>query len=255
MWINNLTLMVPEGGRVAINLALYIGEALILAYVFIGMRKLMDRRCEKRTEDSLFMWLCNVSLIRLILIVLVLVPDLFNNGMRRLVVPYGVVFALIQILQFLIPLLWLIFIDYFVNRSVARLKRKYKYAFIPFLILAVLYAAQYILLRMEMDAVRNYAMGGKKPFAFYLQDIYNIASFALSFCFILYAYLIVKTFHSEMKQPLFMRIDIFVVPWLIGTILTVITGFNVDSLFNSIAVLLIFISIKNRYRFLDSETQ
>ncbi len=271
MWINRLTLMLPVFMRTGLNIASYAISLLVMVYVIIGMKKLMASGKKERTEDIYFLRVCNIMILDMIVLLSFLLWGYIPKDARFLLSYSGVVGGVIiihEILKYLFPLTWLVFFDYSVYKSKSRIKNRYKFAFIPYIILVALWIAirymQKIELaqasemmskrKIELTQVTEMMGMGEKPIFYWLQTVYNYFGFFLCLGYMLYAYLIIRSYTKEIKQPQFMRLDAFATPWALGIILTVITGLNLDSMFNSISLLLVFFTIRKRHYYLDDET-
>ncbi len=257
MWINDLTLMLPPFMRTFLNLASYAGALIIIAFVTVSMKKLMSGCNNKRELDLYFLRVCYILLLRMVMLILFFLSAYIPVEIEGTLIVNMLIkvwYQIMEVLKVLFPLSWLAFIDYSVYKSSKRVRNKYKYALIPIAVLVVLNIASNVVSEIEKTNLREILESGKTPISVRLTNIYNISGFVVCFGYMVYAYLIVRSYSKEMKQPLFVRLDTFIVPWALGIIVTVISGINFDSLFNSFGLLFTFNLIKKGYRYRDPET-
>ncbi len=253
MWINKLTLMMPPIMQTALNMISYLGAALIALYVIISLNRVISESSQKRTEDIYFARVCNIIVIRMVLIIFYFFMPYFPEEIRTVLFsPFFLypMFMVMDFLKILFPLTFLVFLDYFVYKSEKRIKNKYRFALAPYIALISLWIAIEYMKSVEAEKVdKILAEGGTFVFQ-KLASILNLMILLLYLGYFIYAFLIVRIYYKEMKQPLFLRLDRFAIPWALGLILTVITGINLGEIFDSIALLLIYLALEKRDRFL-----
>ncbi len=256
MWNTFISEHIPLFLSVRIRNISYVITVLIIAFVIFSMKRLLSVRNERRTEDVYFLRICNVLIIRMVLLLSIYLLNYVSDSVLVTLIDIGILDIreiLNEILRYLFPLTWLVFFDYSVYKSKSRIYDKYRFSMLPIGLLAVFWAViQYV---NGLETIDGVYINEGIPLYVRLTVIYRIMAFIICQGYILYAFLIVRTYYKEMKQPLFIRFDSYFVPWIIGIIITVLTGINVEPMFSSFAILLTFITIKNRYQYLDSETE
>ncbi len=240
-----------------VNVISYICAMLILIYIVVEMKKLMSASTKKRLDDIYFLRSCNIVILRGILFFLLAVTSFllsFRNIYKVVMTISLFIISVDTLLKFIFPLTWLVFFDYFVYKSSSRILNKYRFALVPFMVVIVLRIAFWISYRIEL-ARHPEPIAGYRPLFITLHAANEYALFLIGAAYMIYAYMIIRTYHKEMKQPLFMRLDIFIVPWILGVVLDYILGVRISVLFSSIAILLTFFSIRNRYRYMYPNTE
>ncbi len=240
-----------------INIVSYICAVLILIYIAVEMKKLMSSSTEKRTEDVFFLRSCNLVIVQVFLFFIRLLLARFlryESAFKYYIAISNVILNFDMLLKFIFPLTWLVFLDYYVYKSRSRIKNKYRFALVPFLVVIATRLAFWISYRIEL-AIHPEPIMGYRPLFITFHFLHENVLFLIGAAYMIYAYMIVRTYHKEMKQPLFMRLDVFVVPWVLGVIIDRLVGVRITILFSSIALLLTFFSIRNRYRYLYPGTE
>lgn len=138
-------------------------------------------------------------------------------------------------------LFWLIFADASVFNSPDRIARRYKKAGYPLVFMALLIA-------LEAIFYIYYPIG-----TVIILLIYYISALIIAYLYISYAWKIARTYSREMSQPMPLRMDYFVIPWIMCFVTSFISIPHLDALFSSVAALLTFLVLKKRREFTDDE--
>ncbi|MCR5748401.1 MAG: hypothetical protein K6G03_11895, partial [Lachnospiraceae bacterium] len=153
---------------------------------------------------------------------------------------------LVELVNMLLLLEWLVFVDFTIFHSVDHIKRRYKQAVLHIVIVAVILISD--------------------SFVFYYADIDNplfldiwektlfLLIFAIEVLFVYRAYSMVRDYQKKMRPPLFLRLDLFVIPFFAGMVITLFTSISCRALGYSIGILLTWMTMRNRYKYLDKES-
>ena len=143
---------------------------------------------------------------------------------------------------------WNLFIDYGIYRSNDHVIKKYKRIQIPCAVLSLLF----ILLYVVFDSYIKY--GGA---AVSVMNGFTSLCLVLQFVLTANACHIVLSAKKRRKPPSFLRLDVFIVPVVLGYILNLMPVINTAdyrSICLAIAVVLTWRSVLNRYRYVDPYT-
>ncbi len=196
-----------------------------------------NKPLQKRTrpEDKLLFIECILVLSQNVLDIL-LVPLVYTDTDWAINI-YN--FALItnEVLYFLIILQWLICIDYSLHHSMDHIRRRYNRAAIPIVIITALELLQFLLVvYMVGDNFLNY-------------DVLQACKLILEFCYIATAIYIEKRHQKNSREPHFMRLSAFIIPFVIG----VLVRFY-DAPLLAFGVIFTYQAMKRRDSFIDPVT-
>ena len=244
------------------ELILTFAGLIIIIVFFIGNReKISGRRVVERT----FRYLTLTAFIYAVLGVIKQIAVLKTGLLFKV----GLMFFVyhIQDMAYLIyTLMWVIFVDAVLYRSSDGLRRRYGLTFIPFAIMLVILIAAFVMERMQI------AYGGDQNFLIglitgILERVYFLIAFLVgAFCMI-QAFRLARCYQKEVKQPVFLRLDVFIIPWIFGflsslsyllSLMLSPAGFfripDLSVICAALSLVFTFISIKNRYRYMEQET-
>ena len=201
-----------------------------------------DIRKSRRLDIRFFRWLCVITLIADSFVVfrslnyLPVYRDLLDNRMDT------VILCIETALSVIAGLSWLKFVDASAFNSPDRIKRRYRYSFIPLACIAVLTMLAYCF----YDALPVLT----------LISVLTVYIFALtvSFSYIRYAWKMARVYAKEADQPLILRLDFFVIPWILCFFNDLIPIPPLDGFLSSLAVILTWIVVRRRYKYLDPDT-
>ena len=216
------------------NVYIYNSIALIiLGYIFIYDK---DVRTSKRLDDKLFK---RLGFTMFCLIVMDLLSHFCGDVNNKTVNTLG------KILSNLIPSMylincfnWLVFVDAAVYNDMERIKGRYRLASLPIIFMIVVLGIEDLVFQQQGFYVQ----------AFWLV-VYLSGYFIISIGYIYKAYKMARTYQKEVKAPIFLRLDIFFIPWIIGFFGRVI---DIDPLCETVGLFLTYCFIKRRYKYLDS---
>ncbi len=240
----------------------YIIEFCLAAVSSLGILSLLflsrPLKESRHPEDRMFRRLCWTLLIYVLTYVLQYWQRIYKP------LPYYSIFAhlalyLSDFVMLFLCMQWLIFVDLAVNRSPEGARRRYRFVWVPLLVMVLLLAVGYALLlnvhagTLETGSVPVLA---DKQYMTWSWIYYYVVLF-IFIAYLLSAYRIVRFYHSERKEPLFLRLDVFIIPWIIAFIVQNIPGFYlvIDVPCAAISLFLTYFSMRNRYRYMDYDTE
>ncbi len=141
---------------------------------------------------------------------------------------------------------WLIFLDYVLYHSRDHIRRTYRRAYVPIVICVVIE-----FLWSLFNVVAPKGMSGNDavwtmPFSLiglFIELYYLTASFRL-----------VRIYHKNNVQPAFLKVNLFVWPFVAGYLLLFFTGYEFRILGVTVGILITWFRLKKRGRFLDEAT-
>ena len=212
----------------------FIMTAVLLVFIFINPK--LRRR--ERFEDRLMFWEC-------IIVLILNVGDLIMEVIFHIEQPWVstvsyIVAFVCEFLYMLAIFQWLVFVDYSLYRSKDHIRRRYKHAVIP--IIAVMAAD--IILSLVLF---NYGM--ETTFLNFITDIPYCAKLVIELGYIIIAVRLVKNYDKESKEPKFLSLSAFVVPFILGCLFR----FYDESLM-ALGIIMTYRAVIKRDRYLDQET-
>ncbi len=242
-------ILYSETDSVAFNYAYYHIANVLVFILFIGVLLLVlldpKIRKHKRPEDK---YMFGESILLVILLGLrsflsamyyiVLASDLIPDVLYEKFIIFGP-YAW-ELVYYLVIMQWTVFVDYSLYRSMDHIRRRYKLAFLPILVIIVLQGFQtYLLYFTDMisEAVLvwdNICIAGKE---------------AIAFGYVIAAIVLVVRYQKESRQPRLLRLSAFIIPFVLGAIFR-----YYDAPLIAIGVLLTFLAVARRDRYLDHET-
>ena len=173
------------------------------------------------------------------------------------------VFYIKDMIYLIYTLMWLMAVEAMLYRSADTLKRKYRLYFIPFIILLVHIVYVFISFMMRDPDITAYTNSN----LFMADRISGMAAALLSTVlgasYMVRAYRLMRCYQEEIKQPVFFRLDVFFVPWLVGTVffLTMMIPGKIPRLPDispmcaGLSLYLTYRSMKNGLKYMDRETR
>ncbi|MBQ1527184.1 MAG: hypothetical protein IIZ75_08625 [Lachnospiraceae bacterium] len=243
------------------------GLLLIAGFLIFGRRF----KGSKRVEDIMFGYLGVSALIYAVFGVLrcyVLINTQFFYEIGVLSFAYKIV----DVAYLFYAFMWVLFIDASLYHSTDGLKRRYSLAVVPYVVIIGL-----LLINSFLEGYINAGDRGTLNSTGMLMDVLDLSrllslsvffiSFILGAAYMLYARRLSVSYQKDIRQPVFLRLDVFFIPWLIGWIpmlLMYISSFfdmkyhlrlpDFSVLCAAVSLVLTHLSMKNRYRYLDYET-
>ena len=265
--INYISFLIPAEFAAAVA-----GLLIMAGFLVLFGRRFKD---SKRVEDIMFRYLAVTALVYALLGVLRCYAFLntrffYETGILAFAIGF------VEVAYLFYALMWLLFIDASLYHSTDGLKRRYSPAVIPLVIITGLLLASAFLEGYinagDADALKKTGM---------LMDILNLSSmievsrhfisFIVGAAYMLYACRLSQSYQKDIKQPVFLRLDVFFIPWFIGWIPCLLMNIaamlnlifsiriafrlpDISFLCAAVSLILTYLSMRNRYRYLDYET-
>ena len=214
-----------------LELAAAIGVA-VLVLVNEPLRK------RKRPQDRLIFWECVLVFVMNVLYFLMF--PLANYEAEWVTNALMVSITVYEVLYMLVILQWLICVDYSLYHSMDHIRRRYRYAAWPVLLLLVLHI---------FHSVLAYGIVETGEWGYYAQYILIILKRIIEFGYIISAIHLVHVYEKDRREPRFLRLDVFIIPFLIGV---VFRGY--DGPLVGLGVILTYVVMKRRDKYIDMDT-
>ena len=164
---------------------------------------------------------------------------------------YGLVFGGMfeSIISLLIIMGWNLFVDYAIYKSYYHMFRKQKYVIIPGFILSVAYMAYFV--------GWEHSLIGDQYSKYEFMNAMNYFCAVFQLVYIINAIVIVVRSGKRRRPPTFLRLDLFLIPVVLGFMLTsfaLILPLGSRSVFTVIAIALTWWAELNRYKYVDPHT-
>ena len=237
-----LTLMLQQTGNDTFDTFVFWSSFYLELAAAIGVVVLVIRnepvRKRLRTQDRLIFWEC----------VLVFAQNVLDMSLVPLVqveadwepLVFYVALTVNEVLFFLIILQWLVCVDYSLHHSLDHIRRRYRHAAIPIAVI--------ILLDIIHDMVASGTYGFDawgKTGGFLLYTLKLVVEIG----YILTAVILVKRYEKERREPRFLRLDAFIIPFVAGSLVRFY-----DAPFLGFGVILTYAAMKRRDRYIDFQT-
>ena len=192
----------------------------------------------ERMEDRYLFYEC-IMVIVILILQLSLIPLVYSDSMIAYYV-FVVALTVNEVLYMFIILQWLVFVDYILYRSKDHIRRRYKHAAFPIIILAALDTFQSVILFSgEEIFYRWYGMRN------YLQ----IAKLVIELGYIIIAIILERKYTKEKREPRFLRLEAFIIPFIFGVIFKFY-----DSSMLALGIILTYSAVKRRDRYIDPDS-
>ena len=192
-------------------------------------------RKRTRTEDKMLFVECIMVMFQNVLDIS-LVPMVYIDTDFSIAL-FDISLVVNEVLYFLIILQWLICIDYSLHHSIDHIKRRYFRAAIPIVVITALETLQYVLV--------VYMVGE----SFLDYNVLQAGKLFVEFCYVATAVYIEKRHEKQSREPRFMRLSAFIIPFVIG----VLVRFY-DAPLLALGVILTYQTMKRRDSFIDDTT-
>ena len=194
---------------------------------------------EHKTLDKFYIF-CECLLVISQNVMELLLIAIVNAGVEWANVMFYVMLTMIEALYMLNILQWMICVDYCLYRSRDHIKRRYKYFWIPVLVVGLLDFAQSMLI---YNNVGWDVLGG------YLTLIMEVIKHIIEICYVLYAVHIVRKYDRESREPIFISLRAFIIPFVIGCLIR-----YYDAPLLAFGIIITYVFIKRRDKYLDPQT-
>ena len=192
-----------------------------------------------RTQDRLIFWEC-MMVFALNLLQLSLVPLAYAEG-KWADVAFFIAWAVNEVLYLLIVLQWLVCVDYCLYFSSDHVKRHYRKAVIPIVVIAVMDILQslvyYAGIYKLFDNIKLLDAG---------QTALHLSKLFIEAGYIATAIYIVKRYSGQRREPHFLRLEAFIIPFVFGALFRFY-----DASFAGYGIILTYIAIKRRDNYID----
>ena len=225
----------------AVDWFMYYSSTVLLfvfaAAILVLLAKYPMLRQRRRPEDRFMFWECILLLI-LLGVEILMAFEAF--------LPYdGMIFAatflpvVADFIFMLIIMQWMVFADYSLYRSPDHIRYRYRFAILPILTVMGINIVQLVLTN---SAITELSIA--------LNVIAQIAQVAVELCYVLTAVHLVVTYEKESREPRFLRLSAFIIPFIIGNLIR-----SYDAAMLALGILLTYAAVMRRDRFLDHDTQ
>ena len=228
---------------------------IIMAFLLFASFK---RRNSGQKEDrAFFLLVCLVTVFCVLCVIGNFMPVMFDperSGRWMSVAVMATGNELPNLFSVLVAIGWLVFVDIAVYHSRDSILRRYAPNLIP--IPAILLLNVLAILNswafwtkgsiIEFMDVNRY--GGLIAIAEILVCMVSMAAYMF------YAHNVMYTYQKEMEQPVFLRLDVFIIPWFAAFVIDVLFLISVYPLAHALALLFTYLAMRNRYRYLDRKT-
>ena len=211
-----------------------------------------QRRHSGQKEDRAFHWLIvTVTVFCVLCVIGNFLPLFVDPETAGGWLPVAVtVFSseLPNLFSVLVALCWLVFVDIAVYHSPDSVRRRYAPALIPIPLIIILN------LMATLSSLAFWTKGQQTGFGGYIAIAEIIVCLVSMTFYMLYAYRVVHTYQKEMEQPVFLRLDVFIIPWFAAFLIEMLFLASLYPLAHALALLLTFFAMRNRYLYLDEKT-
>ena len=233
--------MVLENDVLATIYAQGTAIALILGLMFISVH--LKKR--KRTRDKMFYSMCiNVLIMSVFLAINVLLRYRTFTGARELILITTTVSELSLIMMLF---QWLVFVDYLIYESWDHVMRHFKTMFVPVMCEGVIYFVNLITTLFFKTGiifnVDNNLIYTRCPL-FWSAKIVETAYFVVTIV------MIVK-YRKSSKTPVFIKLSPMIVPFALGSLVSVFTDYSAHSLGLAVGLVLLHFSFMSGYCYVD----
>ena len=206
------TLMYHQTGNDAIDAFVYFSsffmELAAVAGVVIIVLKDESLRKRRRGIDRLVFWACVLVFIQNVLEIS-LVP-IVNNWAPWLKPVYNTLLVINEALYLAIILQWLICVDYSLNHSMDHIRRRYRHAAYPIIVVTALYIIDWAMIAWKYKRGESYEG---------VEYVIHVLVVAVEIAYILTAVVLVKRHGKERREPRFLRLEAFIIPFVIGVLI------------------------------------
>lgn len=220
----------------------FICEILAAIGVVILILKNEPVRKRQRPLDRLIFWECVMvfceNLLQISLVPLSYVEDRWADY------AFFAAWTINEVLYLLIILQWLVCVDYCIYGSSDHLKRHYRKAVIPIVVIAILdmfHTVLYSLSPYGGDQIIAWAALG--------QDVLHVLKLMLEAGYILTAVYVVRSHSKQSREPVFLHLGAFIIPFVFGALFRFY-----DASFVGFGIILTYAAIKRRDKYIDHKT-
>ncbi|MCR5451134.1 MAG: hypothetical protein K6F00_00735 [Lachnospiraceae bacterium] len=214
---------------------LYVSAIGILLFIFLHPKI----RQHKRSEDKFIFWEC-ILVLFLIAVKIYQTLGNFLGEYEWFYYAWSVVYSLTDILYMIAILQWMMFVDYCLYHSREHIIQRYKNAIIPIIIYLGLEVIQWLSFNGTFDNAEKIIL---------FLDISQLIKLFTELFYIGIALKLVIKHGKESRQPRFLRLDAFIIPFILGTLVR-----SYDASFMALGIILTYVSVAKRDRYIDNDT-
>ncbi len=219
-----------------------IAIALVISIVvMIGIFRLKGSGKAWIYEDRLLLGVCLMTLIMdtfRLAVIWILPTSLYGS-------PWVAVLLFPDIVYALFALPWLMFLDYMANKSRIRVRRFAYYSAVPVLIM-IMSIAVVVYTQLTPALFEDYYYPAWM--------VFDMIRISIVSAYMVIGYRTISDFQRRRMEPMFIRLDFFIIPWIIG--LVCVHGFKrvTVSFFASISLLITYLAYKQRCKYVYRDT-
>ncbi len=145
-----------------------------------------------------------------------------------------------EMLYLAIILQWLICVDFSLHHSLDHIRRRYRHAALPIIIVGVLETIRiFVYIRMPDTGILPDAVANM------LHSLYII----VEICYILTAVMLVKRYETDRREPRFLRLGAFIIPFVIGVLVR-----YYDAALLGFGIIFTYAAMSRRDKYIDFKT-
>ncbi len=145
-----------------------------------------------------------------------------------------------EMLYLAIILQWLICVDFSLHHSMDHIRRRYRHAALPIIVVGVLGTVR-VLVYIRMFDIGNWVAVGT--------NVLHVLSVILEICYILTAVMLVKRYEKERREPRFLRLKAFIIPFVIGVLVR-----YYDASLLGFGIIFTYAAMSRRDKYIDFDT-
>ena len=152
--------------------------------------------------------------------------------------------TVLEVALLLMAYQWLMYVDYMLYRSRDQLARRYKYFFLPILILLVLLLVNLftgVLFTIQPD------MSYRSTWVYYVL-------MAVEYIYFAFAFGIIYQYSTKYKHSQVFRITPIIIPVILGTLVNILTDYSASPLGFAIGLVLLYFSFIDSFRYDDEKS-
>lgn len=213
-------------------------EFLAVAGVLILLYRNPPVRKRSGTLNRLIFWECMLVIFMNILKML-LVPLAYTDG-RWTDYAFDIAWTVNEVMYLLLLLQWLVCVDYCLYFSLDHIKRRYSKAAIPIMVIIILDILHTVIYRLgSAGLIRDIDLLNSGQIYLHFMKLIVEAGYILT------AVRLVRDHSKRSREPSFLRLEAFIIPFILGSLIRFY-----DGSFVGLGVILTYAAIKRRDRYI-----